>query len=372
LDMEDAPEKRVADLPDDLLVEILSRLPAKTLCRFKCVSKSWRALMSDPAHRHMFAHAMPCFFFCRYYDNDTIPFPLAPPWGFVTAEGDGGLPLVDSTLSFLPASARGGDIELRLLQRASPPALLTGQRKSLKSSSQSLITTIDDFYAKACSAALGSDPSVSPHFHVFQLEEKQHSYDHFVNAVEIYSSETGTWVGWSPQNRRLYMTGHMTYFSGFLHLTMWYGVIAMVDAKGQSWRTIGVPLNGSRGKGFVGHSQGRLTYVDVRTRPKCSLVIYALEDYNGEWWTLKHKVSIAALFGREKLPNDPDNPVAAFHPDCDRLFFYDRLSGKRLMSYDMNQRRVQVICDPSDVSDEIRPFFLVCPVVLLDLRPRDV
>jgi hypothetical protein len=53
---------------------------------------------------------------------------------------------------------------------------------------------VDDFYTMACRAALGFDPSVSPHFHVFQLEEEELSYDHFVSAVEIYSSETGTWV----------------------------------------------------------------------------------------------------------------------------------------------------------------------------------
>ncbi|KAF8655638.1 hypothetical protein HU200_060955 [Digitaria exilis] len=34
-------------LPDDALVDILSRLPDKSLCRFKCVSKAWRDLISD-------------------------------------------------------------------------------------------------------------------------------------------------------------------------------------------------------------------------------------------------------------------------------------------------------------------------------------
>ncbi|CAD6220922.1 unnamed protein product [Miscanthus lutarioriparius] len=35
-------------LPDDPLVEILSRVPAKSVCRFKCVSKAWCDLITDP------------------------------------------------------------------------------------------------------------------------------------------------------------------------------------------------------------------------------------------------------------------------------------------------------------------------------------
>jgi len=38
--------------------------------------------------------------------------PRYPPWGFVTADGDGGLPQVNSALSFLPASTTCPKIEL--------------------------------------------------------------------------------------------------------------------------------------------------------------------------------------------------------------------------------------------------------------------
>jgi hypothetical protein len=34
-------------LTDDLIVEILSRVPAKSLCRFKCISKHWLSLTND-------------------------------------------------------------------------------------------------------------------------------------------------------------------------------------------------------------------------------------------------------------------------------------------------------------------------------------
>ena len=42
-------------LPADAVYEILLRLPARTLCRFRAVCRSWRSLTTDPffiqAHR---------------------------------------------------------------------------------------------------------------------------------------------------------------------------------------------------------------------------------------------------------------------------------------------------------------------------------
>ena len=36
-------------LPEDVIFEVLARLPMRSLCRFRCVCKAWRALISDPA-----------------------------------------------------------------------------------------------------------------------------------------------------------------------------------------------------------------------------------------------------------------------------------------------------------------------------------
>lgn len=38
----------MANLPQDIIVEILTWLPVKSLCRFRCVSKPWRFLISNP------------------------------------------------------------------------------------------------------------------------------------------------------------------------------------------------------------------------------------------------------------------------------------------------------------------------------------
>jgi len=40
---------RGVSLPEDIVFDVLARVPAKALCRFRCVCKAWRALISDPA-----------------------------------------------------------------------------------------------------------------------------------------------------------------------------------------------------------------------------------------------------------------------------------------------------------------------------------
>ncbi|KAI8567203.1 hypothetical protein RHMOL_Rhmol02G0102400 [Rhododendron molle] len=35
-------------LPEEILIDVLARLPVKSLCRFKCVSPSWNSLISHP------------------------------------------------------------------------------------------------------------------------------------------------------------------------------------------------------------------------------------------------------------------------------------------------------------------------------------
>ncbi|MCI40987.1 F-box/kelch-repeat protein, partial [Trifolium medium] len=35
-------------LPEELIIQILLRLPVRSLIEFKCVCKSWKTLISDP------------------------------------------------------------------------------------------------------------------------------------------------------------------------------------------------------------------------------------------------------------------------------------------------------------------------------------
>ncbi|CAN6213365.1 unnamed protein product [Urochloa humidicola] len=53
----------VACPPDDALVGILSRVPIKSLCRFKCVSKAWCDLIADRLHCRKLPQTLEGFFY---------------------------------------------------------------------------------------------------------------------------------------------------------------------------------------------------------------------------------------------------------------------------------------------------------------------
>ena len=83
----------VPGLPDDPLVEILSRVPAKSVCRFKCVSKAWRDLIADPHYRKKLPQAMQGLFFMVPEDlfrvsfsfiDLTVPLDIDPAFSFLT------------------------------------------------------------------------------------------------------------------------------------------------------------------------------------------------------------------------------------------------------------------------------------------------
>ena len=79
----------MSNLPRELIVDILSRLPVKYLCRFKCVSKPWRTLISHPdfvkthLHRAQFKRLILAFGNSLYsidhetsFENDVVAVAL--------------------------------------------------------------------------------------------------------------------------------------------------------------------------------------------------------------------------------------------------------------------------------------------------------
>ncbi|KAF8760535.1 hypothetical protein HU200_010070 [Digitaria exilis] len=154
-----------------LQAKILARVPYRSLCRFKSVSRSWRAICSDPA-------TLAGFFF------RTVPLGGRPsPYvrHFVNASGRG-TPMVDPSLSFLPLDQRNACI--------------------LDSCNGILLCKGDGSRYFVCNPATenggaGGARAPNPHHPVFVVVEGPETSDQLrnhVTRVEIYSSETGAWT----------------------------------------------------------------------------------------------------------------------------------------------------------------------------------
>ncbi|CAO2196225.1 unnamed protein product [Urochloa humidicola] len=295
-----------ADLTDDLLVEILSWLPARQLCRFKRVSRAWRDLISHPDHRRRLAQPLVGVFHRSLAQGPPAthrlsftPFLSPPPTARPSSPP---LAAVDPSFPFLPSAYSSDDTEL--LDSCNGLLLLRCRRAAAAGdepaadpfsyvvcnptteewvelpqpipASDPITTVLDDLDLvhgdppglhdlllqsltrtqgwKNPSAALAFDPAVSRHsFHVFLLMGTEtftpgRAHSKTITAVQIYSSETGRWAlrdrQWGYDVAYDCAGGHHAYHDGFLHITTAdKGMVASVDTTGQEWRITRVPPN---------------------------------------------------------------------------------------------------------------------------------
>ncbi|KAM0910830.1 hypothetical protein ACQ4PT_013893 [Festuca glaucescens] len=380
-------------LTDDIIVEILSRLPARSVHRFKCVSPSWRDLIADPAHRKKLPHALAGFLYNTYNRGN----PRLHDFHFANVSA-GAAPPVDPSLPFLPPDEYPSvDPCLLFLppdEYAYVPQLDTCNGLLLclaymapSSPSVDEDEQLDSHYVVCnpaterwvdlpphpkvplgghITARLAFDPAASSHFHVFQFAKANE--EDCITGVDIYSSRTRAW------NRResrliekfsLYFGLAGVLFRGMLHLLGWLhpmnhnedAVLVAVDVEGQVWKTIRVP-SGGLSFGKIGLSQGCLHYAttpfavvdrdnnNIKKKKKkqkeeedTSLAtkiasVWCMKDYDSKEWVLKHTISDYELQSITTV----NYKVAAIHPDCDTIFL-DSCDVDTLASFDMQRRK---------------------------------
>ncbi|KAL6599543.1 hypothetical protein ACP70R_045680 [Stipagrostis hirtigluma subsp. patula] len=360
-----------ADLTDDLIVEILSRLPVKAVCRFKCVSRHWYGLISHPEHRKKIPQTLSGFFYPSLslnHEDDMIIFP-----DFEGILGDEGLQFPDPSLPFMtgyrmiiPKVCCNG-LLLCLCWKVSP-ADEADYVVCNPASEKWVVLPDSDYEANASAYRLGFDPAVSSHFHVFEILEGDEDYG-FVSGVNIYSSETGAWShkgnGWGDELQVVESRG--VFLNGMLHLITHQHKILAIDTAGNTWRTI--PLLDTmrvecfcRGVlAFIGQSQGILYYINMRDRDGSILSVWILEDYDSSEWTFKYNISMTQLFGEPDLLFERDYALIAIHPECNLIFFV-WMCENILMSYDMDRGKVRVICSLKErMYDTFLPYLPYVP-----------
>ncbi|WVZ62209.1 hypothetical protein U9M48_011979 [Paspalum notatum var. saurae] len=376
----DCPEtergRAAAALPDELLVEILSRVPVKSLCLSKCVSKAWRDLIADPLHRKKLPQTLEGFFFCSYRSaagtglaayacTGAATAAVSLTWWLVGRPS----PPVNPSFSFLaPLVESPPSIEilhscngLLLLRRGrippwdyvvcNPATEEWVAVPSSRSSSDDPPEVEDD--ENFSDTFLIFDPVVSSHFKLLQYLLKLR--------LRTYSSETGVWTGRSGERRRLEEGGGngqrvsfdgvaplgSAYVNGMLHFIAF--LVEEGSSAGQGHRvTFSIGLH-------VGQSQGRLCCMGNDMEDNSAKInIWVLEDYDKEEWVMKHTVSYSHLFGISRWQLGFDYNVVAIHPDRNLVFIVVRR--RRLISYNMESNEVQALCTFGHGYREMTPY----------------
>ncbi|XP_077216357.1 F-box protein At5g07610-like isoform X2 [Tasmannia lanceolata] len=328
---------RIVDLSDDVLIEIISRLPNKSILRFQCVSKGFCALI----------------FQVFLSPGRKTPLPMSGLFyerGSLARVPGTCFPTIDPTLSFLPShstcrvihSCNGlllcrDDFQTQLYV-CSP---ITKQFVSLPH--------LPKFHSTHA-IALSFDPSQSRHYRVFHLFRPSPMEDRF--ELMIFYSEMGNWRKTKFMELvPIYgLLGRPVFLNGGLYILNNYNQVLCFDFKGEHFRVIKLPEIGAKWYfGCLGVSQGCLNYAE---NTDSELRIWVLKDCSTDNWVLKHDVCIKSL--QEQQPESLRLLVAqqsscynilsarifeplALHPDLDVVF----LQGvqNQILSYHLNSRR---------------------------------
>ncbi|WVZ60162.1 hypothetical protein U9M48_010215 [Paspalum notatum var. saurae] len=291
--------------PNDPLLEIVSRVPFRSMCRFKCVAKAWHDLIVDPLHRRKLPQTLEGLFHEVHRRRDesaehnTGRKRRHGCVGYFDLSGTS-VPIVEPFFTFLPKLAAPEDI--RLLDTCHGLLLLdrcynsdTPSYVVCNPATEQWVAVPESDQApppeNGTSAYLMSNPDVSGHFDLIQFEVDVLLTG--VTCVHTYSSKTGAWThsesDWSVEEKQApcegwrYQSGSLlvperksTVINGMLYLICDAGGdgpvldgdhLIAVDAQGKTRELITLPFQMQREKfntvsDFVGQSQGLLHYVN--------------------------------------------------------------------------------------------------------------
>ncbi|KAK1614486.1 hypothetical protein QYE76_020003 [Lolium multiflorum] len=371
-------------LPDDLVMEILARVPYRSLCRFKCVSQSWQALCSDPDLRKMSPQTLSGFFcHARKERDDGRDSGVR----FINLSGKG-RPLVDPDFLFLHDFV---SIGLQLVNCCSSLLLCKCFKTSphpwdadwvVCNPATEKWTVLPATEALHCSKSftirLGFDPATPSRFEAFLLKQGS-LLDGRITGVAIYSSETGQWISmkseWGDETCVDDNDSQFVFFNDTLHFTTFHSArddfcvedsrcecdysLVTLDTEGKTWRKFPLPYHDTSFCS-IGQSQGRLHAMHIdHGENQFILSVWLLEDYATGQWTLMHTANVPQLFGRHCRYRGEFCSLIAVHPECNVIFLIDGVTSM-LVSYNMDDRKVRVICSAREYYHLPFPTYIPC------------
>ncbi|XVF56765.1 hypothetical protein PTKIN_Ptkin06aG0146000 [Pterospermum kingtungense] len=176
----------------DLLTEILLRLPTKSLIKFKCVSRQWLSIVSDPDF---------CLSHTRHHQSNGFLSPTA-----LLLKGDCFTP--PSEFSIVPLKHYSKvpffhyilDSDVKILQSCNGLLLCESSRRSLylicnptTKSFRRLYPPSDSYYnfLSKFYVSLAFDPLKSPYYKIIRIWESSQEPSKF--NLDLYRSKTGSW-----------------------------------------------------------------------------------------------------------------------------------------------------------------------------------
>ncbi|KAF7130869.1 hypothetical protein RHSIM_Rhsim10G0184300 [Rhododendron simsii] len=379
----------------DLLTEILLRVPAKSLIRFKSVSKQWLSLISDT----------------QFNRNHTQQNPSPPISGlYFYSNRDGLLSLNDRTtgvsfhdhprttlpnFSFLDGSGSGSD---QTTVRHSSNGLmlctitypydyvvcnLTTQKFVVL---PKLVVSEWYLWLRSQYYYLIYDPKKSPYYKVVVASFARDDFDN--SHINVYSSESGSWksgswkgtVASTPRIRNI----------GLVHTAIWNGAIFWMscrpgpescsehdhfyiqfDVDAERRTTIGVPSFSYSRNGILnfGECGGHLLLIQIPCYEATEFRVLEMMDGENKFrWTVKYIVDL------KHLPLPPSSTsrftvitvtnVGANENDLAVVFYF---RPNKVIQYNIKRKTMKVLCDLADIDIPSCSHFIesLTPVLVL-------
>ncbi|GMP36160.1 hypothetical protein CsSME_00008371 [Camellia sinensis var. sinensis] len=232
----------------DLLTQILIRVPAKSLIRFKSVSKQWLSLIShsqfasDHARRNHHSSVSALYFYSNRWSPDEQ----------LQSVSIAGHQTLFPTLSFLDGVVVSSSATT--IERSCNGLILcsNGFRKhpyivcNLTTKKFSLLPAIgptsSESYRKNAAAFLAFDPAKSPHYKVLLFSYSYVNNEHWVE-IEIYSSQTSSWKHVSVPEPRAVPFMFSVFWNGAIHGISYANVHARFEVEEEKFIQTPMPRN---------------------------------------------------------------------------------------------------------------------------------
>lgn len=297
-------------LNEDVIAEILARLPAKEIARVRCVCKRWLSLTSDPHfiqyHSANNPHPSTSGFFLDdyFYGSKYFPLNVNPP----------GLP--DPSLSFIPTTSNGTQLWIEsscngliiCRQATRPPPYRSRHHSSRKWSKYYVCNpTTKEFIQLSIpnevdrNFSLIFDPSKTSHYKVVSMGSQIH----------VYSSETHSWKLSVDKNSMREFGGFhhypSVYWNGLLILWMGMECLLSFDTEGESIKKLPMlpePHQCYR-IAYMGSSGGKLQIIGRSKNERITCIFDILEmDSECSGWSVLYHVDLS--------------PMLALYPEVER------------------------------------------------------